>query len=73
MKTTTTFACLVALPALAICFALALTSIFTSTAQAADVTFDWATVGNPGNTPDTESHERWNHRLRRCRQHLPHQ
>jgi len=41
MKTTTTFAFLVALLTLAICF--------TPTAQAADVTFDWATVGNPGN------------------------
>jgi len=50
MKTTTTFSFLAALLARAICFA----STFTSTAQAANVTFDWATVGNPGNTPDTE-------------------
>ncbi len=41
MKTTTTFAFLAATLTLAICF--------TSTAQAADVSFDWATVGNPGN------------------------
>jgi len=46
MKTTTTFAFLAATLTLAICF--------TPTAQATDVTFDWATVGNPSNTPDTE-------------------
>jgi sulfatase modifying factor 1 len=48
MKTTATFAFLAA--TLAVCFA----STFTSVAQAAPVTFEWATVGNPGNTPDTE-------------------
>jgi len=44
MKTTTTFTFLAALPALAICF--------TSTAQATDVTFDWATVGDLNNADD---------------------
>jgi len=48
MKMTATFAFLAALLALAVCFA----SIFTSAAQAANVTFDWATVGNPGNVDD---------------------
>jgi len=45
---TTTFAFLVATLTLAICF--------TSTAQAANVTFDWATVGNPNNAPDTTTY-----------------
>jgi len=44
MKTTTTFAFSAATLTLAICFA--------STAQ---VTFDWATVGNPGNAGDVQS------------------
>jgi len=44
MKTTTTFAFLVASLMLALCCA--------STAHAAPVTFDWATVGNPGNADD---------------------
>jgi len=47
MKTTTTFAFLAATLTLAICF--------SSTAQAANVTFDWATVGNPGNAGDVQS------------------
>ncbi|NOY42096.1 MAG: SUMF1/EgtB/PvdO family nonheme iron enzyme [Planctomycetes bacterium] len=33
---------------------LAITFFSFSTAHAAPVTFDWATVGNPSNTPDTE-------------------
>jgi len=44
---TTTFAFLVATLTLALCF--------TPTAQAANVTFDWATVGNPGNAGDVQS------------------
>jgi len=47
MKTTTTFAFTAATLTLAICF--------TSTSQAANVTFDWATVGNPGNAGDVQS------------------
>jgi len=42
---TTTFAFLATSLTLAICFA----PTFTSTSQAANVTFDWATIGNPGN------------------------
>jgi len=46
MKMTTLFAFLAASLTPAICSAFV--------AQATPVTFDWATVGNPGNTPDTE-------------------
>jgi len=51
MKTTTTFAFTAATLTLAICFA----TIFTSAAQAAEVTFDWATVGDGGNAGDVQS------------------
>jgi len=47
MKTTTTFAFSAACLTLAICFAPA--------AQAASVTFDWATVGDVGNAGDVKS------------------
>ncbi len=50
MKTTASFAFLAASLTLAICFA----TIFTSTAQANDVTFDWATIGDVDNEGDAQ-------------------
>ena len=46
-------------------------SLLCSATADAQVTFDWATVGNPGNAPDQDY--LWSGPIRRGRRHLPHQ